>query len=254
MSHHDELSWARYLTLWPRIGDVTAARLIGRMRAEADLPSALDALEKALKGRREILAGVRKVSDHLASPPAAIKRAGDFLEPMMKTRYSNWKTRKHDFELLVRLAEKHRSLQGFIETYTLDPISTTETERLEEDDVVTLTTAHSAKGTETPVCYLIRVEPGMYPHLRSLGSFDQEEEERRILYVAMTRAKDELIITRTMGAGGSLRMPYAARARHSAGGSPYFLQDLAWDLVDGDAVEVHPDYFSDYDTILPWSR
>ena len=254
LSYQDELSWARYLTLWPRIGDATAARLIQQMKGCSDPASALEVLEKALKGRREIPDGVRRVIAQLETPPAALQNAGRFLEPMMKARYSNWKVRRRDFELLVRLSEKHRSLQAFIETYTLDPISTTESERLGEDDLVTLTTAHSAKGTEAKVCYLIRVEPGMYPHLRSLGHFDQEEEERRILYVAMTRAQDELIITRTLGGGGSLRMPYSASARHGAGGTPYFLQELARDLVESDPVEVHPDYFSDYDTIMPWSR
>ncbi len=254
LSHHDELSWARYLTLWPRIGDATAARLIQRMRECGDPASALEVLGKALKGRAEIVDGVRAVIGHLETPPLALKTAGQLLEPLMKARYSNWKARRRDFELLARLAEKHRSLQAFIETYTLDPISTTESERLEEDDVVTLTTAHSAKGTEARVCYLIRVEPGMYPHLRSLGNSDQEEEERRILYVAMTRAQDELIITRTLSPGGFMRMPYSAQARHSPGGSPYFLRDLSGELVDTDPGSVHPDYFSDYDTISPWGR
>jgi DNA helicase-2/ATP-dependent DNA helicase PcrA len=254
LSHRDELSWARYLTLWPRIGDATAARLIARMKDCDDPAAALGVLEKSLKGRREIPDGVRLVLSRLETPPDAIQSAGRLLEPMMKMRYSNWKVRRRDFELLVRLAEKHRSLQAFIETYTLDPISTTESERLGEDDVVTLTTAHSAKGTEARVCYLIRVEPGMYPHLRSLGDSQQEEEERRILYVAMTRAQDELIITRTFGKGAGLRMPYSAVARHSAGGSPYFLQKIAPGLVEADTVRVQPDYFTDYDTIAPWRR
>jgi DNA helicase-2/ATP-dependent DNA helicase PcrA len=254
LSHHDELSWARYLTLWPRIGDAGASRMIRQMRTCVDRGAALDALATALKARREIVDGVRQVVEYLETPAEALRRAGRFLEPMMETRYSNWRVRKKDFELLVRLAEKHRSLQAFIETYTLDPISTTESERLEEEDVVTLTTAHSAKGTETPVCYLIRVEPGMYPHLRSLGNFDQEEEERRILYVAMTRAKDELIITRTPGGGAGPGMYYSAQARYARGGSPYFLQTLSGELVEADSVEVYSDYFSDYDTIMPWSH
>lgn len=131
--------------------------------------------------------------------------------------------RKKDFDLLVRLAERYRSLMRFIETYTLDPITSTVASRLENQDVVTLITVHSAKGTEAPVCYVIRVEPGMYPHIRSLGAEDDEEEERRILYVAMTRAKNELILTRSEGPG-SYSYGDAAEA--------YFLSDVPDKLVE----------------------
>jgi DNA helicase-2/ATP-dependent DNA helicase PcrA len=86
----------------------------------------------------------------------------------------------------------------FIEVYTLDPISSSVASRSENQDMVIIITVHSAKGTESPVCYVIRVEPGMYPHMRSKGE-DEKEEERRILYVAMTRAQNELILTRTEG-------------------------------------------------------
>jgi ATP-dependent DNA helicase UvrD/PcrA len=253
-SHHDELSWARYLTLWPRIGDATAAKLIKGTRECANVKEAMAHLKGVLKGREEIIKGFLVVLENWTSPADAITAAGKFLTPLLKKRYERWDTRKKDFELLSRLAERHRSLMAFIETYTLDPISTTESERLEQDDLVTLSTAHSAKGTETRVCYLIRVEPGMYPHVRSIGRQDDEEEERRILYVAMTRAQDELIITRTLSGYGPLRMPYSASARHSAGGSPYFFEEVPTDLVDTDVGDFETSHLSDYDVINPWNR
>jgi hypothetical protein len=49
-------------------------------------------------------------------------------------------------------------------------------------------------------------------------------------------------------------MPYSAGGRHSAAGSPYFLQEVSPDLVESETARVHPDYFSDYDTIAPWRR
>ena len=66
-----------------------------------------------------------------------------------------------------------------------------------EDDVVTVITIHSAKGAECKRCYVLNVSPGGYPITRSMNSGESIEEERRVLYVAMTRAKDELIITRS---------------------------------------------------------
>ena len=64
------------------------------------------------------------------------------------------------------------------------------------DDAVLIITVHSAKGTEAPICFVANAKQGTYPHVRSCGEIDAEEEERRILYVALTRAKNELFITK----------------------------------------------------------
>jgi DNA helicase-2/ATP-dependent DNA helicase PcrA len=231
-SHSDELAWARYLTLWPRIGDKSAARFIKAMQKATDTEAALELLLPLLKGRTEIADGPQAVRDHLDNPPGAIEQAARHLMPLMEKRYDKWNSRLRDFELLMRLAEKHRSLKGFMETYTLDPISVSSAEQLGADDMVTLTTVHSAKGTEAPVCYLIRVEPGMYPHMRSLGSDEAKEEERRILYVAMTRAQDELVITRTYHPYGWYSRPFSGGAKWGAAqGQNYFIEDLDEPLV-----------------------
>jgi len=231
-NHRDELAWARYLTMWPKIGDVTAARHIKAMHPSGSIADALECLADRLKGRVEIIQGPRIVASNINSPAESISEASQFLLPMMEKRYDNWRTRRHDFELLIRLAGNHRSLRAFLEAYTLDPISISSAAHMKDEDIVTLTTVHSAKGTEAPVCYLIRVEPGMYPHKRSMGSDAEQEEERRILYVAMTRAQDELIITRTYN-------PYGWYPSQGGGGrgwgpsvSEYFIEALDAPLVD----------------------
>lgn len=228
-NHHDELAWGRYLTLWSRIGDATAARIISGMREHNSMDEAFSYLAGKLKGRPEIVSGPRDVADCWGDPPAAMMAASNFLIPLMEKRYENWRTRRRDFDLLIRLAGEHKSLKAFLEVYTLDPISVSSAQRLGEDDVVTLSTVHSAKGTEARVCYLIRVEPGMYPHMRSLGSPEQMEEERRILYVAITRAKDELIITRTWNNYG-----FSPSSFHGSGGGrggDYFFEQVSDPLV-----------------------
>ncbi len=199
MNHRDELAWTRYLKMFPKIGDVTAGKMIAAMKDCETTAAALETLSKANPSRKELIGNVNSVAGALESPAEAIKIASDVLTPLLKNRYDNWKRRSNDFKLLKRMAEGHESMAGFIEAYTLEPISTSMAERDGDEDAVTLITVHSAKGTEAKVCYLIRVEPGMYPHSRSIGSIDDEEEERRILYVAMTRAMDDLILTRTMG-------------------------------------------------------
>ncbi len=253
-NHHDELAWARYLTLWPGIGDVTASRIITKMKKHASFNDAFEALSKSLPKKNDLLKGIHIVVENRSSPEAAIQEAARFLARVVEQKYNRWDLRKRDFELLVRLAGRHKSLAAFLETYTLDPISAASAERLEDDDIVTLTTAHSAKGTEAVVCYLIRVEPGMYPHIRSVGVQEQEEEERRILYVAITRAKDELIMTRTYRRGGALRFLNSAVAGYGSEEDVYLLQDIDKDLVEEDIIGFNKGGFDDYEMIKPWDR
>ena len=225
-SNNDELAWIRYLTLWPRIGDVTASRLISSMKEIGTMNEALGQLSNKLKNdQQKIVVGPKTILKYWDDPTKALRVGAEFLKPILSEKYDKWNLRKKDFDLLVRLAERYRSLMRFIETYTLDPITSTALSRLGNQDVVTLITVHSAKGTESPVCYVIRVEPGMYPHIRSLGAEDDEEEERRILYVAMTRAKDELILTRSEG-----RSSYSYSYGDAA--EAYFLSDMPDDLME----------------------
>lgn len=225
-SNHDELAWVRYLTLWPRIGDITASRLISSMKEMGTMNEALGQLSKKLKkDQQKIVDGPKTILKYWDEPTKALRVGAEFLKPILSEKYDKWDLRRKDFDLLVRLAERYRSLMRFIETYTLDPITSTVVSRLENQDVVTLITVHSGKGTESPVCYVIRVEPGMYPHIRSLGAEDDEEEERRILYVAMTRAKDELILTRSEG-----RSSYSYSYGDAA--EAYFLSDMPDKLVE----------------------
>ncbi len=254
-SHQDELAWVRFLTLWPKIGDTTALRLIQNIRSGYDVKAALAVLKQLLEKRPEIPAAVETMLKLWNRPDAAIKQAEKILKPLLKEKYpDNWNRRARDFKLLQKLASRHRSMLAFIEAYTLDPVSSTQAEREETDDAVILITAHSAKGTEAPVCYVIRVEPGMYPHIRSLGDKSQEEEERRVLYVAMTRAENELVLTRCNVENRRGVMYGGHWGKHSPGGTDYFLRDMPPSLVDTDIANYSPDPFSDYDIIRPMQR
>ena len=118
-----------------------------------------------------------------------------------------------DFTILERLARKHSSVLEFLEAYVLEPLYQDEVDRADDEDVVTLITIHSAKGAECKRCYVINVSPGAYPSTRSMESERSVEEERRVLYVALTRAKDELIVTRSgdfsaVSSSNSGRDPY----------------------------------------------
>ena len=259
-SHLDQIAWIRYLTLFPKIGDVRASRIIADMGKEQKHEAALQTISTNrsvtpdIKDR--IIKGITLVLKNWDNPEKALQSASNFLDPMLKDRYEKWDMRRRDFNLLVRLAKNYKSLMSFIETFTLDPISTSEAERLELDDFVTLITVHSAKGTEAPVCYLIQVQPSMYPHIRSVGKIDEEEEERRVLYVAMTRSQNELIITRSLTQHGRYNFYGGATSYPGTEGSVYFLEDLPDKLVEQDVSGFKAGGFSDYDDdlIRPWNR
>ena len=145
-SHRDELAWVRYLTLWPKIGDVTAEKLITGMSRFVDLDTARDYLRRSLPGRTEILQGPETVLKNWGKPADAIAETGRFLEPILEGRYDRWEFRQKDFALLARIAERHKSLLDFLDAFTLDPVSTTEATRNEVDDAVSLMTVHAAKA------------------------------------------------------------------------------------------------------------
>jgi DNA helicase II / ATP-dependent DNA helicase PcrA len=201
VNHQDELAWMRYLMMWPRIGEVTAAKLVGQLRVCEVPPAAVERLQM-LSGRPEITNPLRDSLENMHSPSVCIENLIRSLEELLSQRYDNWDQRKRDCQLIVRLAQKHKSVQSFLDAYALDPVSASEVDAT-DDDLLTLITVHSAKGTEAKICYVIAAQSGNYPHSRSLENEDDIEEERRVLYVALTRAQDQLVISRHMISRGS---------------------------------------------------
>jgi DNA helicase-2/ATP-dependent DNA helicase PcrA len=197
----DEIAWMRYLTLWPGIGDRTASSMASELASLEDpTPERVLGLLGSRCGRNPgMVEGLERVASSWNRPREAVGAACAALDERLSARYPRWDARKRDLELLVRLSARHGTIEAFLETYALDPLTSSMVARLEEEDCVTLITAHSAKGTEAPVCYLVKAEPGQYPHVRSLGDEDAVEEERRVLYVAVTRARDQLTLTRSLG-------------------------------------------------------
>jgi len=98
--------------------------------------------------------------------------------------------------VVAQLADRHTSVVEFLEAYLLDPVYNSTVDQLENSDVVSVVTIHSAKGMECDVCYVQNVSAGSYPSAYAINDADDIEEERRVLYVALTRAKNELILTR----------------------------------------------------------
>lgn len=193
----DDIAWMRFLTLWNGVGDVGASKLSQQLLAESEMDIIADKLEKFGKIPLESILIMKQMAVLKTEVEACVSLAIQAIEYQLAENYKkDWNRRQGDFELVKQLASKHAQLSEFLEEYVLDPVSISEIERQSDPDVVTLITIHSAKGTEQKVCYVANVTPGQYPHARAQGDFDDVEEERRVLYVALTRAQNELILTK----------------------------------------------------------
>lgn len=109
-----------------------------------------------------------------------------------------WDWRKNDFPILEEVAKKTSSINEFVSEYILDPkLDSSIKGEGKSEDCVRLSTIHSAKGLEADIVYLINASTKSYPTPRAiLNGENAIEEERRCLYVALTRAKDELRVYR----------------------------------------------------------
>ena len=167
----------------------------GRRRLRDDV-GAIDASESA-----ERLSRLRrphaKNASRSAPWPAEIADAVAWLGPLMETRYDDARIRMGDLEALERIAASFPSRERFLSELALDPPDATSDEAgppLRDEDFLILSTIHSAKGQEWRSVFVLNCVDGCIPSDLATGSSEEIEEERRLLYVAMTRAKDELAL------------------------------------------------------------
>lgn len=194
----DEIAMMRFLTLFQGVGDKTASKAIDKISTKPSLDLVIAVLRSHPKIPSLAVEVIEAVRQHQTNVSKAVNLAVTMLEERIAIKYSrdDWAKRKNDFPQIEKLAIAHTSIAGFIHEYLLNPVHGVKVKRLENDDVVKIITIHSAKGTESKVAYVVNVSPGAFPPSRSLGKVDEVEEERRVLNVAVTRAMDELIVTR----------------------------------------------------------
>lgn len=206
----DELAWMRYLKLWQGVGDTTASILIEKMFAYSTLSECVGVVKSAgLKDETtyKLLEELIPL-DH--SPEEAISVAVKRLDNTLSRRYQSeqwsWESRKKDFDALKLVARQSNDLSSFITEYILDPVAELSNVLAKEDDndAVVISTIHSAKGLEAEICYVISVMPGIFPSHKA-ETEDDIEEERRCLYVALTRAKDKLYLMTSLNSNVAIR-------------------------------------------------
>jgi DNA helicase-2/ATP-dependent DNA helicase PcrA len=210
----DEIAWKRVLKLIPKIGNATAARVWEKL-AYAETPLALvktDALNDVLpKGANE---GWREFADLVKelTSPETISHPSKQIELVLergyvdylRDNYENAEAREEDLRQLANFAGRFDNTDAFLSELALlhterfsPPGATTGEDVVmggDEDERLTLSSVHQAKGLEWKVVFVIWVADGRFPSARSLRDAEGEEEERRLFYVSLTRAQDELYV------------------------------------------------------------
>ena len=201
---NDELAWHRVLGLLDGIGPATARNVVGRL-GDDPIAAFLDPArvvlpEAAVDDAAALRAALADCRAHPSDPPPAVQleRLATFLGPIIDRRYEGAPARRADLDELTALATSFGDRSRFLAELTLDPPSSTSDlagpPHL-DDDWLVLSTIHSAKGGEWKVVHLIHASDGNLPSDMALSEPEGLEEERRLLYVAMTRARDALYVT-----------------------------------------------------------
>lgn len=237
----DELAWERYLLLFPGIGEITAARVIDAIVGKDSLEECSKAISDGFKLDSKVVETLREIDKLQSAVNKAIDAALAGLSKILATKYkTDWSRRRKDIALLAKIGETSESLVAFISDYILDPsLGTAVKNESDPEDCVTLTTIHSAKGLEARNCYLVNVSVNSYPSAKAIANgTDAVEEDRRCLYVAMTRAKDRLVIYRTQLAAQTVKPGNSVEGFNLDCGEQYFLNNLPSTLYN-------PEYISD---------
>jgi len=203
---YDELAWFRVLQLLDGVGAAGARRVLGELgvRPPVASPTPLERLAQRSPAvppaARDELAGLRDAllachGDAALSPAAQTERLGNALTPLLRRAYDHVEPRLRDLEALVSLAAAQTSRAKLITDLTLDPPAETNDAAGPpgvDEDYVVLSTVHSAKGGEWTAVHVLHATDGMFPLDMALRDPEGIEEERRLFYVAVTRARTDL--------------------------------------------------------------
>ncbi len=212
----DEVSWYRILLLLPGIGDATARSAIETMAEAAwesaafgrySAPPRARAAHQALVGLLEKLKNDASADESKVA--ADIAHVRTLYDSILRERYDKAQPRLADLDQLQVIAAGYPDRATFLSALALEPPQATQDmaggSSNEDNDCLVLSTAHSAKGKEWDAVFVIWAVDGWFPSARCLNSDEETDEERRLMYVAMTRARNYLNVTYPLNAYSTRR-------------------------------------------------
>jgi len=201
----DEPSWTRVLTLLPGVGEATAHRIVASM-AGADAIGL-----RAAKVQKRARAGLQRLADLLdrlrntfPGPAQAVEELIEYYEPYLREKYDDHPRRQIELAQVAVLAARHSTLRQLLDDFAIEPPDRAIDKGVpasDQDDEsrLILSTIHSAKGLEWDAVFVLWTVDGRFPTFQSMERDEELEEERRLLYVATTRARQELTLCYPVG-------------------------------------------------------
>ncbi len=209
----DEVSWTRVLLLLPGIGEASARSAMEALTRSGWDPDVLAQWTPPARARDahrrlvKLLDDLRHVApDETRAVGAEIALLRRLYDDIVRDSYDHPEPRLADLDQLEIIAGKFPSRGAFLSELALEPPSATQDLSAgsdTEDDALILSTAHSAKGREWDAVFVIWAVDGWFPSSRALRSDEETEEERRLMYVALTRARDHLFAVYPLNVYGS---------------------------------------------------
>ena len=190
----DALSWHRMLLLVPGVGRQSCARFDAALAGNFTLDAAMTWLKNQkrppqLKDLAALLGRLQEPGQNLVSLMSQVLQ---FYEPLAQGRYDDYPKRLKDLENLLAIGSRYRSLRSFLNDLTLEPPASAAELTPPPQDYLTVSTIHSAKGLEWDAVFVLWAAEGRFPGFYSQEREDELEEERRLMYVAITRARKYL--------------------------------------------------------------
>jgi len=231
----DGISWGRILRMVKNIGPAKTQTIAAWLREGGRSPREVGEWPGAGKGDdglKRLSRLLERLSAPDLKPQKAVEMVVQYYDPVLKEKYDDFPGRAKDLEQLGPMAGRYRRLRPFLDDLVMEPPnSSRDLDARDRNDWLTLSTVHSAKGLEWPVVFVIWLVDGYFPSARAYASEEALEEERRLLYVASTRAKDQLILCYPGQDAGRSWLTWKGAGRSGRGNLSSFLQALPTGVI-----------------------
>ncbi len=231
----DVISWYRVLLLHEGVGPKTAQKILdelatARITIKAEPDQQPEFSYQKLGPLFYLLYNLQKKK---MMPSEMLQSVYEYYWDLFKANYDDWNKRKKDLEIFLNIVENYSSVDTLLSDMAIEPIIDSVIDISAEDkenEFVTLSTIHSAKGLEWHTVFIIHAVEGYFPSSKSADNLEQLEEERRLMYVASTRAKNNLFITYPMNL-------YDREAGTTLSKPSRFISEITSDLAEGWLLE-----------------
>jgi DNA helicase-2/ATP-dependent DNA helicase PcrA len=237
----DAVSWNRLLLLIGGVGPKKAQEILAAIAREGEPLKTLKGLSEKYsnevqRGLKELVRALEEIGSDSRSPSDQVAGLCRYYYPLLQEKYDDYPKRMKDLEHLQTITERYPKLTEFLADMALEPpdesvSGVAAADR--EDEQLVLSTIHSAKGLEWHSIFIIWALDGKFPSAYSFTTEDELEEERRLLYVAATRAKQSLYITYPINVYEKALGVVLSKPTRFLDGIPKDFYET-WSLVEGD--------------------